>query len=65
VTVTGASASGQKIVPETTAGQHASCQVTLTSSPAPGTYTVEATIEKVPGEKNLSNNSLSFPVTFQ
>jgi len=27
--------------------------------------TVVATIEKVPGEKNLTNNSLSFPVTFQ
>jgi hypothetical protein len=65
VTVTGASASGQKIVAQTSAGQHATCQVTLTSSPAPGTYTVVATVEKVPGEKNLSNNSLSFPVTFQ
>ena len=33
--------------------------------PPSGTQTVVATVEKVPGEKNLSNNSLSFPVTFQ
>ena len=39
--------------------------MTLTSSPPAGTETVVATIEKVPGEKNLTNNSLSFPVTFQ
>jgi hypothetical protein len=65
VTVTGAGSSGQTVVPETSAGQHATCQVPLKPAPAPGTYTVEATIEKVPGEKNMSNNSLSFPVTFQ
>jgi hypothetical protein len=65
VAVTGASSSGQTVVPETTAGQHATCQVTLKPAPAPGTYTVQATIGKVPGEKNLSNNSMSFPVTFQ
>jgi hypothetical protein len=64
VTVNGTSISAEKIVPETTAGQHASCQVTLPSSPAPATYTVVATIEKVPGEKNLTNNSITFTVTF-
>ena len=31
----------------------------------PGNYTVTATIEPVPGEKNTANNTLSFPVTFQ
>jgi hypothetical protein len=65
VTISGTNVSGQKIVPETFAGQHGSCQVTLSSSPAAGTQTVVATIEKVPGEKNTSNNSLSFPVTFK
>jgi hypothetical protein len=65
VTVSGTSDSGQTIVPQTTAGQHATCQVTLKSAPTKGTSTVEATIEPVPGEKNTSNNSLSFPVTFQ
>ena len=65
VSVTGTSVSGQTVVPQTTAGQKASCKVTLTSSPAAATDTVVATIEPVPGEKNKSNNSLSFPVTFQ
>ncbi|MGH2868546.1 MAG: hypothetical protein ACRDNK_13395 [Solirubrobacteraceae bacterium] len=65
VTVSGTSVSGEKTVPETFAGQHGSCQVTLKSSPAAGTQTVVATIQKVPGEKNTSNNSLSFPVTFK
>ena len=65
VTVTGTSISGSKTIPETFAGQNGSCAVTLTSSPGAGTQTVVATIEKVPGEKNTANNSLSFPVTFQ
>jgi hypothetical protein len=66
VSVTGTSVSGQTVIPQTTAGQHGSCKVTLSSSPSPGpAVTVVATIEGVPGEKNKSNNSLSFPVTFQ
>jgi hypothetical protein len=65
VTVTGTSVSGQTVVPETVAGKNATCQVKLTSTPPAGTHTVVATVEKVPGERNLSNNSLSFPVTFQ
>jgi hypothetical protein len=65
VSVTGTSSSGQTVIPETTAGQHTSCQVKLTTAPAAGTYTVVATVAKVPGEKNITNNSLSFPVTFQ
>lgn len=65
VTVTGTNVSGQTVVPQTTAGQQATCKVPLTSSPPAGTETVVATIEKVPGEKNIQNNSLSFPVTFQ
>ncbi|MFZ0039683.1 MAG: CARDB domain-containing protein [Solirubrobacteraceae bacterium] len=65
VTVTGTSASGKAVVPQTTAGQSTTCNVTLSSPPAAGTYTVKATVEKVLGEKNLNNNSLSFPVTFQ
>jgi hypothetical protein len=65
VSVTGTGSSGQTVIPQTQAGQHATCQVTLKSPPAAGTYTVVATVEKVLGEKNLTNNSLSFPVTFQ
>ncbi|HEY3728589.1 MAG TPA: hypothetical protein VGL51_15525 [Solirubrobacteraceae bacterium] len=65
VSVTGTNVSGQTVIPQTTAGQKGSCKVTLSSSPSRGTDTVEATIASVPGEKNKSNNSLSFPVTFQ
>jgi len=65
VSVTGTGASGQTVIPETHAGQQATCSVTLKSPPAAGTYTVVAKVGKVPGEKNLANNSLSFPVTFQ
>ncbi len=64
VTVSGTSVSGSTTVPQTTAGQHATCQVTLSKAPPAGTQTVQATISPVPGEKNTSNNSLSFPVTF-
>jgi hypothetical protein len=55
-------ASGQKIVPDVTAGQKTTCSVTLTSTPTAGSGTLKATIGKVPGEKNLDNNTLSFPV---
>ncbi len=65
VTVSGTSISGQTVVTQTTAGQTSTGQVTLSSAPPAGTYTVTATVDKVPGETNISNNSLSFPVTFQ
>jgi hypothetical protein len=65
VSVNGTSISGTKVVPSTTAGQSYTCQVTLNSSPTAGSDTVTATIEPVPGEKNTSNNTLTFPVTFQ
>ena len=65
VSVSGTSVSGTATVPETEAGKSATCQVKLTSTPPTGTQTVVATIEKVPGETNLSNNSLSYTVTFQ
>lgn len=65
VTVNGSGISGQATVPQTSPSQSYSCKVTLSSSPPPGAYTVKATVEPVPGEKNTSNNTLSFPVTFQ
>jgi hypothetical protein len=57
--------SGQTTVPQTQAGQQATCQVPLSSSPKAGSYTLTATIEPVPGEKVTSNNTQTFPVTFQ
>ena len=61
--VTVGGASGQKVVPEITPGGSASCSVTLTSSPTAGSATLTATIEKVPGETDTTNNTQSFPVT--
>jgi hypothetical protein len=64
VTVQGTSVSGQAVVPRTTPGQNYTAHVTLTSSPPAGSYTVVATIERVPGETVTTHNTLSFPVTF-
>jgi len=65
VTVSGTSATGQTVVPQTNPGQSSTATVTLNSSPPAGSYTVTANIAAVPGEKNLTNNTLTFPVTFQ
>jgi hypothetical protein len=65
VTISGASVSGQTTIPQTTAGQSTTCTVQLGSAPPAGSYTVTATVQPVPGEKNTANNTLSFPVTFQ
>lgn len=65
VTLSNSHITGKTTVPETTPGQHATCTVALNSSPPAGSYTLTATISKVPGEKNTDNNTLSFPVTFQ
>ena len=40
-------------------------EMPLSASPSPGSYTLTATIQPVPGEKNTANNTLTFPVTFQ
>jgi hypothetical protein len=65
VTIAGSKVSGQAIVPQTTAGESTHCDVTLNGIPPKGSHEVKATIEPVPGEKTTSNNSLTFPVTFQ
>jgi hypothetical protein len=65
VSLSGSSVSGTTTVPQTQAGQQTTCQVPLSSSPQPGSDTVTATIEPVPGEKNVANNTMTFPVTFQ
>ena len=64
VSVSSTKISGQTTVPKTTAGQSTTCRVPLSSSPPAGNYTVTATIQPVRGEKNTSNNTLTFPVTF-
>jgi hypothetical protein len=64
VSVTGLNDTGTSQIAETTPGQTTTCSVTLPSPPTPGTYTVVATVEPVPGEKDISNNTQSFTVTF-
>ena len=65
VSVGGTSVSGQTVVPQDTPGQQSTATITLSSVPPRGTYTVTATVEKVPGETVTTHNTLSFPVSFQ
>jgi hypothetical protein len=65
VEISGTNITGQTTIPQTTAGQSTTANVTLPTSPPKGNYTVKVTVQPVPGEKNVGNNSLSFPVTFQ
>jgi hypothetical protein len=64
VSVSGLSDTGTSTIPETTPGETTTCSVTLPSLPPPGTNTVTAEVVPVPGEKDTSNNYLSFPITF-
>jgi hypothetical protein len=64
VTVSGTSVTGQGVVPQTTPGVQSTAHITLSSAPPAGTYTVSATIQKVPGETVTTHNTLTFPVTF-
>jgi len=65
VTISGSKVSGETTVPQTTAGESTSCQVTLGAIPPKGSQQVTADIVPVPGEHNKANNSLTFPVNFQ
>ena len=65
VTVVGAGISGQAVVPQTVPGHQYTAQVTLGSSPPKGTYSVTATVERVPGETTTVHNTQTFQVTFQ
>ncbi|MBV8947088.1 MAG: hypothetical protein JO286_25340 [Solirubrobacterales bacterium] len=65
VAVVGAGVSGQAVVPQTVPGHQYTAQVALSSSPPKGSYTVTATVEKVPGESVTTHNTQTFQVTFQ
>lgn len=65
VSVGGTSVSGQTVIPQDSPGQQSTATVTLSSSPPRGSYTVSATVEKVPGETSTVHNTLTFPVSFQ
>lgn len=67
VTVEGAGKpiEGSQTVPRTTAGQSTTADVRLPSAPPTGReLSVKVTVEPVPGETNVDNNTQTFPVTF-
>ena len=65
VAVVGTSIYGTKVIPSIGKGQTQTCDVTLRSSPPQGSYTIKASVEKVPGEHDLSNNSQGVAVVFK
>jgi hypothetical protein len=64
VSVEGLSDTGASTIRETFKGQTTNCSVTLPSPPTPGTYHVTAQILKVPAEKNLANNVMTYAIDF-
>ena len=65
VEVVGTSIYGTKVIPSIAKGQTTTCAVTLRSAPPQGSYTIKASVEKVPGEKDLTNNSQGLAVVFK
>jgi hypothetical protein len=65
VQVLGTSISGTKVIPSIAKGQTTTCDVTLRSSPPAGNYSLKASVEKVPGEHDLANNSQGIAVVFK
>ena len=61
VSVEGLSDTGSYTIPQTTAGETTTCDVTLPSSPPSGTYNVTAEVVPVPGETNTANNYADVP----
>ncbi|MGH2873543.1 MAG: hypothetical protein ACRDL5_13920 [Solirubrobacteraceae bacterium] len=64
VSINGTSIAGSKTVAQTHAGHTYPCSVRLSSAAPQGTQNVTAEIMPVPGEKNTSNNTATYPVTF-
>jgi hypothetical protein len=64
VSIKGVNDSAKTTIPETTPQESTNCSVTLPTPPPKGAYTVTAEVEPVPGEKNTSNNYLTFNVEF-
>jgi len=63
-TSSGTTITAQTVVPVTKAGQTYNTPITLSKTPPTGQAQVKVTVEKVPGEVNLGNNSFTYPVTF-
>jgi hypothetical protein len=63
---TGAPIKASQIVPTTSAGQSATASVQLPRSPSTaGGSTIKVTIEKVPGEQSLDNNTQTYTALFK
>jgi hypothetical protein len=66
ITGSGTPIRAQTIVPNTTAGQSATANVTLRQSPSTsGPSTIRVTVEQVPGEQSLDNNTASYTALFE
>lgn len=66
VTGSGSPIRAQTIVPNTTAGEPATANVTLRQSPSTsGPSTIRVTVEQVPGEETLDNNTASYTALFE
>lgn len=64
VSIKGINDSAKTTISETTPQENTTCSVTLPTAPPAGTHTVTAEIGPVPGEKNTTNNYLTFNVDF-
>lgn len=64
VKIQNASDAGTSVIPTIASGATTDCTVHLVSKPPAGPYSVTATVAKVPGEKNLQNNTATYTVTF-
>ncbi len=64
VSIKGLNDSATSTIAQTTEGQTTTCSVQLPKPPTAGTWQVTAQVEKVPGETNVANNTLTFPVDF-
>jgi hypothetical protein len=65
VRLSGGGPAGHTVIPETTPNETTNCAVKLPTAPKPGNYTLTAEVMPVPGETNVTNNKLTFPVTFR
>ena len=63
-TSSGTTITAQTVKTNTQPGQSYNVQISLPKVPATGSAQVTVYVEPVPGETNLSNNKLEFPVTF-
>jgi hypothetical protein len=66
ITGSGTPVRAQAIVPTTTAGEQATADVQLRQSPSTsGPSTIRVTVEQVPGEETLDNNTASYTALFE